>query len=133
LMAALEERVLGRARPDRPLAERVRDFASALLGLRERQYLGRERQGAFGERIRVLSNAILGKLEERYGERPRDLDVPDRVTQLRRRIIKLTEGLPPADPQRGQCQTDMSDLVVVTQLYSYTHDYDLGPLAPERV
>jgi hypothetical protein len=133
LMDTLEEKVLGRARPGRPLAERVHDFGTALIGLRERQYLGRERQGAFGERIGVLTNAILRRLEERYGERRRDLDVPDRVTQLRRGIIKVVEGLPPADPQRGQCQADMGDLSVVVQLYSYTHDYDLGPLAPERV
>ncbi len=133
LMADLERRVMGEARQDRPLVERVQDFAREWLAVRERQYLGGPRQGRFTERAASVAAAIVGRLEKRYGERPRDADLPDRVTQLRRRLIKLKEELPPNDPNRAAAQREMDDLDVAVQLYSYTHDYDRGPLSRERV
>jgi 1-acyl-sn-glycerol-3-phosphate acyltransferase len=133
LMARLEDWVTGRTRPGRPLAARLRAFAHDLLALRERQYLGHEQQGAFAERISDLTEAMLRRLEGRHGERTRDLDVPDRVTQLRRRLIKLQEEAPEDDPRRAGWREEMDELFVVTQLYSYLHDWDEDELSPERM
>jgi 1-acyl-sn-glycerol-3-phosphate acyltransferase len=133
LMACLEEEVLGSARPGRPLPERVRDFAEALLARREQEYLGHAGKGDFPGRIGALTETILRRLEDRHGESARDLDLPDRVTQLRRRLIKHLEELSENDPQRERLQRDMDDLARAVELFSYTHDYDLGPLSPERV
>src|SRR5207244_1112650 len=97
------------------------------------EYLGHVGQGDFPGRIGALTETILRRLEDRLGEPARDLDLPDRVTQLRRRVIKQLEGLPDDDPQRARLQRDMDDVGRAVELYSYAHDYDLGPLSPERV
>ena len=133
LMARLEDWVTGRTQLGQPLAVRLRQFTHDLLALRERQYLGHEQPGTFAERIGDLTEAMLRRLEARHGERARDLDVPDRVTQLRRRLIKLIEGVPENDSQRAGWREEMDELFVVTQLYSYTHDWDEDELSPERL
>jgi hypothetical protein len=122
-MEALERRLLWRPRPERPLAERLRSFAEALLTLREQYYLGSMQSGSYASRIQALTEAILDQLEKRHGLQAKQADVPGRVSQLRHQVIEQLKGLAARDPRRRTVQEELDDLSIVVQLFSYRDDF----------
>ncbi|MBW3600548.1 MAG: 1-acyl-sn-glycerol-3-phosphate acyltransferase [Planctomycetes bacterium] len=87
----LEERVLLRPAPDRPLPERVHRIAEAVLALKELDFLGHTRSGRLRDRIPFLTQSVLRDIEERHGiawDGDESLArVPERVKQLRQKLI----------------------------------------------
>lgn len=144
LMTRLDERMYLRPQTDRPLAERIYRFAEAILSLKEIEFLGTSQAGPITVRIRHLAEQILSSMEPRHGIRWIDKPIPDRVKELRRRIIgeldRLKSNCPPPAPTDPETlaamenlSSDMDDLFFVMQLYSYPGDYLTDNPSVERL
>jgi 1-acyl-sn-glycerol-3-phosphate acyltransferase len=84
----LEERILLRPLPDRPLPERLYRLAECILALKEIDHLGRTFTGTVKDRSQALSQAILSRLESRHKIRDNGGTTPERVKALRQCIIR---------------------------------------------
>jgi 1-acyl-sn-glycerol-3-phosphate acyltransferase len=88
----LEDRVLLRPAPERPLPERVHRIAEAVLALKELDYLGHTRSGRLRERIPYLTQAVLRDIEQRHNIQWNGDEslarVPERAKALRQKIIE---------------------------------------------
>lgn len=137
LMAELEQRLFLRTEPSRPLSQRIYRFAEALLVLKEIEHTGGTRSGALTERIRVLAESILSELEARYGCATVRRPIPDRVKDLRQRIIQrlgpYKKRKQVVSPEFVDLSRDMDDLFLVMQLYSYPGDYLVDAPSVERI
>lgn len=138
LMSLLDERLFLRPNPDRPLKERILRFADALLTLKEIEFLGTTQPGILAERINRLAESILTEQECRLGVENANKPIPDRVKDLRQRIIveleKFRQQAPAnAESRFVQLSEDMDDLFFVMQLYSYPGDYLSGTPSIERM
>lgn len=133
LMDELERRILWRPTPERPFADRIYRLATALLALKELEYLHETRTGTVSERVRFLNSTILERLEERYGVEPGDAIVPERVKKLRQHAIAKLDELPIDDTQRPRYIDDMEDLFFVVQSFSYPGDYVAERPSIERI
>jgi 1-acyl-sn-glycerol-3-phosphate acyltransferase len=133
LMSRLEQRLGWTSLPEMPLQKRIHRLAEGLVGLQELEHLGATRSGRLSQRIEGLVATILGRLEERYQTGAGSRSVPERVKQLRYRVILRSEApsLHPAHPE--QLQQDMESLMRVTQLFSYPAEYLAGRPSVERL
>jgi 1-acyl-sn-glycerol-3-phosphate acyltransferase len=111
LVGAMERKLLGGPRRDRPLAERLAHLADSVLARDEREYLGRVETGPFARRAAALTETILHSLESRHGAPPDGTDIPDRVSRLRRAAI------------RQNAARDLEEINVAVRHYSYMDDY----------
>jgi hypothetical protein len=132
LMGRLEQQILWRPRPDLPLADRIYRFAQGLLGVKELEYLSRVQDGPLPERVKGLAESVLNGIEQRYEVKKDDGTLlPERVKACRREVIKLLED---EDPQKQQqAMTDLDDLFMVIQLFSYPGDYVAAKPTIERM
>jgi hypothetical protein len=122
-MDRLEQRLLWRPRHGLPLAERVYRLAEGIISLKELEYLGHTRAGGLRERCDYLADMILTRQEKYYGVRPGNDQIPERVKELRRVLIERLEktGLDPNEA--AYAHSNMEDLFLVIQFYSYPGDY----------
>jgi 1-acyl-sn-glycerol-3-phosphate acyltransferase len=133
LMDRLEQRLLWRPRPDLSLGERALRLAGGVLALKEIEYLGDARPGALEERSDSLADTILTRQERFYGLDESGESIPERVKDLRRAIIQRKDQ-PHIDlNDRARYQSDMEDLFLVIQLYSYPSNYLAGKMSLERI
>jgi 1-acyl-sn-glycerol-3-phosphate acyltransferase len=123
LVDAMERKVLGRPRPEAPLAARLAFLAETVLVLGELQHLGRLGAGPFAPRAAELTDAILRSLEERHGAPPEGSDVPERVRRLRRGAIGHKGDAAPDDPRARQAERDLEHINAAVRFYSYMNDY----------
>jgi len=133
LMTDLEARFTWWPRAGKDLMARLYDYAEGLLALKELEYLGGARTGPLKDRIGALRSHILDTLDDRHSGRRRDDPVPVRVKELRHACL---EGL--ADPattpeQANGLRSDLNDLFVAVQLFSYPGDYVRQCPTVERV
>ena len=126
LLSQLEERLYLRPHPETNLQVRIHRFAEAALALKELDYLGRTSTGRLRDRINMLIEAVLGQLESRHGLRAGERNAPERVKELRRKVIAQMElvSADNGDRQRyNELQQDMEDIFFVMQCFSYPGDY----------
>jgi 1-acyl-sn-glycerol-3-phosphate acyltransferase len=133
LMDALERRIYWRSRPDLALPQRIYRFAEGVLALKEVEYLGHASSGPLPRRIAEFTEFLLGAMEIRYGIAHADATVPERVKALRQYAIKRLDDLPPGDAARRQIETDLDDIFLVIQLFSYPGDYVAARPSIERM
>ncbi len=132
LMDRLEEAIHWRPRRGEPLAARVYAFASAVLTLKEMEYLGQSGEGTLPDRIARLTSKMLLQMETRHKVTADETSTPCRVKALRRCIIAKLETL--ADPgQRQVLIDDLDDLFLIVQLFSYPGDYVAEQPSIERL
>lgn len=86
ILSEIEERLLWGAQQNRPLMERVARVGSALLSLKEIEYLGRPQSGSIEERQVRLIDGVLRPIEREWSRSSSDT-VIERVRELRRAII----------------------------------------------
>src|SRR4029450_435691 len=86
---------------DRPLIQRLRQIAQALLSLKEIEYFGWARTGDFYERVDNLVEDVLTKLEKRWNIREPAEGVVARVKNLRSAILPalVANSVSPEDRQ----------------------------------
>ncbi len=123
LMDRLEEQILWRPKRNLILRKRIYQFAEAILGLKETEYLGQAQTGTLPERIRALAEYILQRMENRYGIDDRSPSLPERVKACRRHAIQLTENADLSEQEHAAAKIDLDDLFIVTQLFSYPGTY----------
>ena len=105
--------------------ERIYRLGSALLSIKEEEFLGRARQGNLVERIQGLQTSLVESIESTYSLCNTDLSMPARIKALRAKIRKeLTSQTTPLDPRREAELYDRLDRIFVAQqLYSYPGRY----------
>lgn len=122
LMSRLEEALFWRPIPGVPLEQRIYRVASAMLSLKEMEYLGRFQEGTIPQRVEHLSHSILERIERQHGLDPVGKIIPERVKACRQKnIAMLADNVPAAD--RAAAELNLEDLYLVTQLFSYPGDY----------
>ncbi len=134
----LEKRLFWRPRRHHSVRHRILQIASGLLTLKELEYFGHYTEGEPASRIKNLASAVLSRCEDRYSIRDRDAIIPERIKEVRRRIIQAQQESTPTlaatsqsesvkstatEEQQRQWSADMDDMFFVTQLYSYPGDY----------
>jgi len=121
------------ARQALPLYDRIHKAGSALLALKELEYLGQADNGPVGPRLDKLANAIIGPLEDQWLKERHEDSVPSRVKRLRSAILPdMTKGeLEEAELQRRW--KNLADLYLAQQLFHYPPDYLQNNPSPERI
>lgn len=115
------------------LRERIYRLAAGLLALKEYEYFGEARTGSVGDRIRGLTTFLLERQEARHGTPATGTEIPERVKELRRRIIPRLHAPDTGEFERRELRQDLDDLFFVTQLYSYPRNYVSAQPTLERL
>jgi 1-acyl-sn-glycerol-3-phosphate acyltransferase len=120
---------------DKPLIQRLRQIAQALLSLKEIEYFGWARTGDFYERVDKLIDDQLAKLERTWGIRHTSEGVVSRVKTLRGAILPslLSKDTPPAE--REECRRQLASCYYVQQMSHYPRNYvrQSEPNIPEHI
>ncbi len=121
----LEKRLFWRPQSDKPLAERVLHVARGLLSLKEMEHLRTTQSDTLRDRVQHLTSALLSACESRYGRDKKQSLIPERVKEVRRAIIEAREQAAgtTSKEQEMQWASDMDNMFLVTQLYSYPGNY----------
>ena len=133
ILADIEERLLWGAQKQRPLMERVERVGSALLSLKEIEYLGRPQTGSLQQRQDRLIDGILRPLEREWLTEPAADDIFGRVRALRRAIIPdMIEGsLPPEEISRRWKQ--LSGIELAQAVSAFPPDYVKSRPSVDRI
>lgn len=129
----IESRLSWRPQKQLPLLERIYKVGTALLTLKEIEYIGAPRSGDVGERIAGLIDSILAPLEDDYTEGKHDGSTNSRVKRLRSAILpdlirnELTES------ERDQRWRQLADVYLANELSHYPPDYVRSNPTPERI
>lgn len=131
----LEKRLFWRPQIEKTLTERILHVAHGLLSLKELEHLRTTHADSLSERIERLASHVLAKSEQRYGLTAKSNLLPERVKEVRRSIIAMREerGEKATEEQQRQWLSDMDDMFLVTQLYSYPGNYLLENPTIERI
>ncbi len=132
---SLEQRLYWRPQSHLSIMKRILQVAEGLLSLKEIAHLSSTQSGPLVERIQTLASSILGRCEARYQIERKTMMLPERVKEIRRKIISDREtnqaGATPF--QHQQWASDMEDMFLATQLYSYPGDYLIAHPSIERL
>ncbi len=105
--------------------DRIYRLGSALLSIKEEEFLGRARPGNLVDRIRGLQTGLIESIESIYDLCNSGLNMPMRIKALRTKIRQeLTARKSPLDPRKEEDLYDRLDRIFVAQqLYSYPGRY----------
>jgi 1-acyl-sn-glycerol-3-phosphate acyltransferase len=132
-MERIEQRLLLRAQPESPLAERIVRACEGALALKELDYLGHTQGGSAHERAQSLAAAVLAPIEQRQQLTPAGPDLLSRVRVARQRILAALEKFGDDRTDRSRLQADLDDLFFVEQLSCYPVEYDTHKPALHRM
>lgn len=114
---------------ERPMHERIMQIADGLLSLKEIEYQHRSQSADLATRISTLALSVLGEVEQTVGIVDGKGIIPERVKEVRKRLIELEgQSQPGIDYAK-----EMQKMFFVTQLYSYPGDYVLRKPSIERI
>ncbi len=133
VLNSIEQRLTWSPTRNLQLIERVQRVATALLTLKEIEYLGNPQQGTTAERQSRLIDHLLGPLElELLGSIQHGALIP-RIKQLRAKMVpNLTAGdISPA--ARDRIWQSLARLYLAQQVASYPRDYTHRPTTVTRV
>ena len=121
----MKKRLYWRPRHNDSILDRILQVGDGLLALKELERFKTSRSGGLTERIQSLANSILESIEARYEIQTGRSMIPERVKEVRRKIIiQQQEQGEKASPEiQRTWGADMDDMFLVTQLYSYPGDY----------
>ncbi|MFP6903845.1 MAG: lysophospholipid acyltransferase family protein [Verrucomicrobiota bacterium] len=124
-LAALEERIAWKPRPELPVVERIYHLGEGILALKEAEFLGASREGDLVERLRMFQEALVAGVEERHGLGAEEERIPVRVKQLRHKIRQTLMDEEQALPEStvDALYDDLDQLFAAVQAYSYPGDY----------
>lgn len=109
--------------------ERIVQIADGLLSLKEIEYQHRSQSADLATRISTLALSVLGEVEQTVGIVEGKGIIPERVKEVRKRLIELEgQSQPGIDYAK-----EMQKMFFVTQLYSYPGDYVLRKPSIERI
>ncbi|MGK0237479.1 MAG: 1-acyl-sn-glycerol-3-phosphate acyltransferase [Candidatus Pelagisphaera sp.] len=122
---ALEKSVSLEPRVGANPVERIFDFGSAFLSMKEKELLGESRKGELVERLQYLRQTIVSDVESQRGMSNGELTIPKRIKALRAVVRKeLTQKAEDLSSERIHELYDQLDRVYMAhQLYSYPGTY----------
>jgi 1-acyl-sn-glycerol-3-phosphate acyltransferase len=129
----IETRLTWRKQRNLPLVERIFKTGSALLTLKELEYLGQAKNGAVGPRLAELIDSILVPLETEWVHSEREGSVPTRVKRLRSAILPDMAKNEIDEPERQRRWKQLADLYLAQQLFHYPPDYVRSNPTPMRM
>jgi hypothetical protein len=112
---------------------RIAKVGSALLTLKEIEYLGQPQCGALADRLSALIDRLLGPLEEEWLNGKRGSDVPSRVKSLRSAILPQMVNGELAEAERARRWRQLADLYLAQQLFLYPPEYFDSPPTREQL
>jgi 1-acyl-sn-glycerol-3-phosphate acyltransferase len=128
----IEKRLAWQLQTQLPLRERILKIGSALLDLKEIEYLHSPQSGTIRERLQRLEDYLLAPLEIQWCAARHDGDTMARVKRLRSAILPdmITGDL--TETERSSRWRQLADVYLVQQLHCYPGDYFENP-TPERI
>jgi 1-acyl-sn-glycerol-3-phosphate acyltransferase len=133
VMERLEERFTWWPRHERDLDERIYEYATGVLGLKEYEYLGQVQTGPLRDRLVNLATQILDRIEERRLGRRQTDTIPCRVKELRHVCLEVLADRSISPAARDQARRDLHDVFTAIQLFSYPGDYVRESPTLERI
>jgi 1-acyl-sn-glycerol-3-phosphate acyltransferase len=132
VLTDIERRLTWQPHRNLPLPARIAKVGSALLSLKEIEYLGQPQEGTLAERLARMTDRLLGPIEEEWLGRVGTGPVVPRVRNLRGRILPdMVAGRVDAT-ERERRWRQLADIYLAQQLSCYPADYLAQPTA-ERV
>ena len=132
VLTDIEQRLTWQPQRSLPLPQRIIKVGSALLSLKEIEYLGQPHSGTLSERIQRLTDRLLGPIEAEWMGRVQSGPVVPRVRNLRTKILPdmVNSRVDPAE--RTRRWTQLAEIYLAQQLACYPPDYLVRPTV-ERV
>jgi hypothetical protein len=133
VLEAIERRLAWRPQRELPTLERVLRVGSAMLALKEIEYLGEPQPGGIAERTKRLIDRLLRPIEDEWLGGRHDEDVIQRVKLLRTAIVPDLVGgeLPAAEQERRW--RHLADVYLAQQVSCYPAGYFTPEPTPERI
>lgn len=128
----IEKRLAWQPQIQLPLRERIVKIGSALLDLKEIEYLHAPQSGTFRERLQKLEDHLLAPLEDQWCAGRHDGDLMARVKRLRSAILPEMVAGDLTETDRAGRWRSLADLYLAQQLHCYPGDYIAHP-TPERI
>jgi hypothetical protein len=133
VLEAIERRIAWRPQRGLPLVERVLKVGSAMLALKEIEYLGAPQGGEIGERVTRLVDRLLAPLETEWLKGRREPDTVGRVKLLRAAILPDLVGGQLPSPEADRRWRQLEDCALAQALSCYPAGYFTPAPTPERV
>jgi 1-acyl-sn-glycerol-3-phosphate acyltransferase len=132
VVGEIEKRLAWQPQDQLPLRERIVKIGSALLDLKEIEYLQSPQSGAIRERLHRLEDHLLDPLETQWCGSRHDGDTMARIKRLRAAILPEMVTGDLTETERTSRWKQLADLYLVQQLHCYPGDYFEKP-TPERI
>jgi 1-acyl-sn-glycerol-3-phosphate acyltransferase len=127
VLTDIEQRLTWQPQRNLALPERILKVGSALLSLKEIEYLNQPQAGTLGERLLRLTDRLLGPIETEWMDRVQTGPVVPRVRNLRTKILpEMVTGRVDA-LERARRWQQLADIYLAQQLACYPPDYLLRP------
>lgn len=124
-LSALEKRITWKPRTGKGPVDRILDLGSALLAIKEEEYLGGAQKGPLDQRLSDLRQALVTQVEKAHDALNKDLTIPKRIKAIRaliRRELTDTEK-PPREERSDLLYDELDRIFLAHQLYSYPGMY----------
>lgn len=132
VLEEIEKRFSWQPQSDLGLRERIHKAGSALLALKETEYLGIVHEGTFRERLDRLMDGLLVPLEEKWTGGRHDGGPMNRVKRARTALLPDLVSGSLTEAERTSRWRSLADLYLVQQLCCYPGNY-LDEPTPERI
>lgn len=129
----IEARLSWRPKKGVPLYERIVAVGSALLALKEIEYLGAPQPGEIGERLQRMIDSALNPLEDEWCGGDHDGSVNARAKRLRAAILPDMVKGEIDESERQRRWKHLADVYFAMQLNHYPSDYVKSNPTPERI
>jgi len=132
VLTDIEHRLTWQPQRQLPLLARIAKVASALLSLKEIEYLEQPQTGTLAERLQRLMDRLLGPIEQEWFGKVQTGHVVPRVRNLRTKMLPdMVAGKVDAT-ERARRWQQLADIYLAQQLAAYPPDY-LGRPTVDRV
>ena len=139
LMDDLERRLTWWPRRHKTLVDRIYDYAEAMMGVKEFEYLGATQAADLPDRLKTLCEHIVSTIERRHGlgqnsRRSAEItSLPERVKAIRRHCLDRLAKPETTAEQVAEIRRELHDVFVATQIFSYPGDYVREKPSVERL
>jgi 1-acyl-sn-glycerol-3-phosphate acyltransferase len=133
ILDEIETRLSWQKQSGKPTYDRIVKVGTAMLALKEIDYLGKPQEGTIAERLERLIDCLLQPLEKQWAGGRRQSSTAERAKVLRMAIVpELAAGELP-EPEREQRWRQLADVYLAQQLALYPADYIASDPTPERI
>jgi hypothetical protein len=121
----LEKYITWKPRSGSDPVDRIYRLGSALLSIKEEEFLGHAQQGRLIDRIQRLQNQLIESIESLHGGSSSEMTLPMRIKILRAKIRKelIDESAAVACEREAELYDQLDRIFVAHQLYSYPGRY----------